>query len=97
MDKNEFMMIPQEQRDQILRTFHTLVDSVAEAIRSLADQVAPVIKNIVDGLAMLSYPTDDVLRRYASLKEWAIYKRTKKRRIRKKYRDRFIRRWAGES
>lgn len=97
MDKNEFMMIPQEQWEQIRRAFHTLADSIAEAFRCLMDQLTPGIKSIVDGLAELLYPFDDVLRRYASPKEWAIYKRTKKRRIKKKYRDRFIRRWAGES
>ena len=97
MDKNEFLLIPQEQRDQILRAFHTLADSITEAFQSLVDRLTPEIKNIVDGLINLLYPSDDVLRRYASPKEWAIYKRTKKRRIRKKYRDRFIRRrWAEQ-
>ena len=97
MDKDEFLLIPQEQRNQILRTLHTFVESIEEAFRCLADLLAPGIKYIVDGLAKLLDPSDDVLRRYASPKEWAIYNRTKKRRIKKKYRDRFIRRaWAGQ-
>lgn len=89
--------LPQEQRDQIIHAFSTLAESIAIFSREITVQLTPVIKNLANALAKIFLPTDDVLQAYASPKEWRIYKQTKKRRTKKKYRDRFIRRWAGKS
>lgn len=98
MDNDEFGMIPQEQRERILHAFSTLTESIRNIISELAAELGPVLRRIIAVIAeRLTQPPDDLLRDYASSKEWRIYKRTKKRRIKKKYRDRFVRRWTEQS
>lgn len=97
MDNDDSAMLTQEQREQILRSFSTIAESISNVCREITVQLTPVIRNLANALAKIFLPTDDVLRAYASPKEWRVYKHTKKRRIKKKYRDRFIRRWAGKT
>ena len=98
MDNDEFGMIPQEQRERILHAISTLAESIGNIISELAAELSPAFRTIAEAIAeRLTQPPDDLLRDYASPKEWRIYKHTKKRRTKKKYRDRFVRRWAEQS
>lgn len=71
-------LIPQEQRDQILHAFSTLAESITNVSREITVRLTPVVRNLANTLAKIFLPTGDVLRAYASPKEWRIYKHTKK-------------------
>lgn len=79
MANEEFGVIPQEQLDRIRYSFSQLAESISNAWREIVDKLAPVIPDIVRVLAeQIAKPSDEILRLYATSKEWHIYKHTKK-------------------
>lgn len=94
MEHDSLRLIPQEQLASIARAFSDFAAACAKVVEALTACITPCIRALA---AILSQPDDALLQQYATPKEWRIYKHTKKRRIKKKYRDRFVRRWTEQS
>lgn len=83
--------ISPETVERFKEAFAQAAKITLSAIMEVWDALAPAVKAILECIGRWS---EEPLRMVATSKEWHIYKHTKKKRIREKYKKRFKRRLA---